>query len=149
MFVMGLDIGKIGAMAVVADANGDIFARSFKEYCHQNSAAKPGRHEQAPQEWWASACYVINNCIDVLKQKGFDTKDVISIAVSGTSGTVFLADKKGDPVTSAIIYDDTRADEEAESLNDTAFEYTQKLGTRFHFSYGLPKILWLKNNIPD
>lgn len=46
------------------------------------------------------------------------------------------------------MYDDRRADAEAELANEAGAELIGRLGYRFRASFGLPKVLWLARNEP-
>ena len=148
MYVMGLVIGHKGASALISDKNGNVCAQAYCEYLNTGIAAEPGRNEQHPKVWWIAACSVIRHCLETFIESGHSKEDIVSIAAAGSSGTVFLGDANGAPVTSAIIFDDKRASVETELLHNVGRDYENKLGMRFNESYGLPKLLWIKKNMP-
>jgi sugar (pentulose or hexulose) kinase len=68
---------------------------------------------------------------------------IAALAVCGTSGTIALVDASGDPVSPALMYDDSRAGAEAERVNEVGGAVWETLGYRIQPSWALPKLLWL------
>jgi xylulokinase len=146
--VMGVDLGTCGVRCMISDGNGNIIAQSFLGI--GAGAQKPlqaGWHEQNPQEWWDITKHCIQNCMVEAKRKGY--KDLVSISVDSTSGTIVPIDKQGHPLRNALMYNDGRAKEEADLWNELGSDHTEKLGYRFKTTFALPKILWIKKNEPE
>lgn len=78
-----------------------------------------------------------------------ELKELKAIGVTSTSGTVIALDDVYQPLYPAIMYNDCRADKEADKINEAAPETPAKLGYRFQPSFALPKVLWLKENRPQ
>jgi D-ribulokinase len=75
------------------------------------------------------------------------------LAVDGTSGTILLVDRSGKALTSGLMYDDSRAANEARFVNETGASTWASLGYRMQPSWALPKLLWLlrenRDSIPS
>ena len=67
--------------------------------------------------------------------------------MDGTSGTTPL-DGAGEALRPAMMYNDPRAKEEGQRLNEVAAEFCRKLGYQFNASFGLAKIAWLQAHEP-
>jgi xylulokinase len=98
--------------------------------------------------WWTAVCRATSRLIDELNGAGYKTDQLAAVAVDGTSGTVVPLDAVGEPLRSAIMYNDARASAEAEELNTLAGEFCGRLGYRFAASFALAKILWLRSHEP-
>jgi hypothetical protein len=64
------------------------------------------------------------------------------IAIAGTSGTLVLCDKKGAPVSPGLMYNDSRAQAEAERVAEVADDLSGAFGP----SASLAKLLWLQKH---
>ena len=65
-------------------------------------------------------------------------------ALCGTSGTILLVDREGEPRSAGLMYDDMRAANEAERVNDVGGDLWARLGYgRMQPSWALPKLAWL------
>ncbi len=132
---IGVDLGTSGCRAIAIDLNAEVVAESSCDI------ALPLRVElcveQDPATWWDAT----KNTLSSLLAK-IDRSQVSAIAVDGTSGTVLLVDKDGHPVTSALMYNDARAQTEARHIRDTAPKSCAAHGA----TSGLAKCLWLQHN---
>jgi sugar (pentulose or hexulose) kinase len=103
-FRLGLDFGTSGARACAIDEDGAI--------AHEQRVGYPAR--QTPRDWRAALLTLLNEL----------PRDVAAnlrgIAIDGTSGTVLLCDDGLAPLSDALMYDDARAQDEAERLASLA-----------------------------
>lgn len=148
MLLMGLDIGTQGVRAVVTTENGDILAAHSVGFEILNCSLREGGYEQEPEVWWRAACRVLKSCQQELEKKpGTDTR-IAALSIDGTSATVLPLDHKNQPLSPALMYNDTRAKEEAERIRRAGAGLEKKMGYQFHPSFALPKILWMKEHRP-
>ena len=96
------------------------------------------RHEQDPEEWWRA---VVSACRVALAD--LPASSIRGVGVDGTSGTILLVDRSGRALTSGLMYDDTRATDEACRANEAGAAVWASLGYRMQPSWALPKLLWL------
>jgi 7-cyano-7-deazaguanine reductase len=131
---IGLDLGSTGCRAVAVDHRGEPLVQA------QAPIAAPVRSgaqvSQDPTLWWKAASHCLKTLLG-----GIDAARVQAIAVDGTSGTVLLTDDKGTPVTPAIMYNDQRADAEAERIAAVADSASAAQGA----TSALAKLLWLSS----
>lgn len=133
---IGLDLGTQGARCIAVDKDGNVLSSSTETFVGGSNDL----------ELWWNACK--NSFFSTVSN--LSSKDrILSLIVTSTSGTLICIDNKGDPLTEPLMYNDPRGVYESEILNKRLDWLTEKLGYRFNSSFGLPKILWIKNNLPD
>ncbi|MDQ6749426.1 MAG: FGGY family carbohydrate kinase [Actinomycetota bacterium] len=132
---LGLDIGTQSVRALAATPEGEILAHATSPL---SSRREGSRHEQDPEEWWRALATV---CGAALADVAPET--IGGLAVCATSGTVLLVDASGDPLSPGLMYDDSRAEEQARRANQAGVEVWESLGYRIQTTWGLPKLLWL------
>lgn len=135
---LGLDLGTQSAKAIVASETGCVLAASSQPLTSRRDG---NRHEQDPHQWWRA---IVTCCREVLAQ--VPRRDLKGVAVDGTSGTILLMSKVGEPLTPGVMYDDSRAQEEVCEVNRAGATVWQLLGYRMQPSWALPKLLWLLRN---
>jgi sugar (pentulose or hexulose) kinase len=125
---VGLDLGTGSARALAVAGNGTVVGRGSRPLRSRRDGA---RHEQDPAGWWHA---VAGACRDALRDVA--PERVRGVATCATSGTILLADRDGRPLTTALMYDDARAGEQARHLG-------------LPHSWALPKLLWLLEHEPS
>jgi len=134
---LGIDFGTSGIRAVVIDEHAQIAAS------RKIDLPTPSREGRCvtddPGHWWRHLC-------DLLEQLVSETplEHLRAIAVDGTSATVVATDERGQPVSPALMYNDSRATEEARLIARTAPETTGALGP----GSSLAKLLYLYPLLP-
>src|ERR1700759_899813 len=133
---VGIDLGTQSVRAIAATSSGEV--RSVGRAA-LTSDRRGERHEQDPRAWWdavGKACREMTSGLNTANR-------VRALAVCGTSGTVLLVDTNGEPLTTAIMYDDGRAAEEAERANTLGPSLWTRLGYgNTQKVWGLPKWMW-------
>ena len=138
---LGLDLGTQSVRAVALSEGGDVLGQSS----HPLTSRRDGpRHEQDPEEWWRAIVHVCRAAL-----AGLGAASVQALAVDGTSGTVLLVDRSGKALTPGLMYDDTRAKDEARRTNEAGAAVWASLGYRMQPSWALPKLLWLLREYPS
>ena len=70
---------------------------------------------------------------------------VAGVAVCATSGTVLLTGPDGTPRTPGVMYDDTRAGDLAQEVQDAGAALWDRLAYRMQPTWALPKLLWWRD----
>ncbi|MBU3701942.1 MAG: hypothetical protein FGM58_07835 [Acidimicrobiia bacterium] len=96
---LGIDIGTQGARALAVTVDGTVRARG--EFALPVPAPGP-KQEQQPEEWWQAM-------VGAVRALGDARDDVVSMAVSCTSGSVCALDDSGNAVGPGLLYADRRA----------------------------------------
>ncbi len=135
---LGLDLGTQSARALAVSTTGEILASGS----HPLESRRDGpRHEQDPEQWGSAVAAACRAALGDLPSDSIDGMG--GLALCGTSGTIMLADAAGAPLSPGLMYDDSRAGEEAERANEAGSETWESLGYRIQPSWALPKLLWL------
>jgi sugar (pentulose or hexulose) kinase len=98
---------------------------------------QPGWAEQQPEQWWQDVVTVIHHIDKAVRQR------IATLAIDGTSSTLLLCDTQGNACTQALMYNDTRAQEQAITIGSIAPIDSAAHGA----NSSLAKLLWfLKSN---
>ena len=148
----GIDLGSTGIRAMVVDPEEKILV-SIQESIPRALLYKgcemdqPKWHEQNPDSWKREIQEIFVKIGSELKNLGYNLGDIQAICSDSTSGTIIPVDESGEPLHSAMMYNDIRAEKEAKTVQKFAEEFNKKVGYTFQASFSLPKILWIKNNL--
>lgn len=141
MSIGGLDIGTTGCKITVYNEKGEFLYKSYKEY---DATRTSEGHELSGETVWASVKEVIADAAD-------NVKDINSIGVTSFGESFVIVDENDNILMPSMLYTDPRGAQECASL-------VEKLGKEFiidstalnpHSMYSLPKIMWIKNNMPE
>lgn len=122
---LGLDFGTSGARACVIDDD--------KSIVWEQRVAYPAPADQTPDDWRAALLALLGGLPKDIAQQ------LQGIAIDGTSGTVLLCDENLAPLSPALLYSDSRAQQQAEQLKAIVPDgHTVCTATS-----GLAKFLWL------
>jgi sugar (pentulose or hexulose) kinase len=132
---LGLDLGTQSVRAVVVSPGGAVLAQDARPL---TSRREGPRHEQDPEQWWSALATACRTAVADLAPQSID-----ALAVCATSGTVLLVDAAGDPLSPGLMYDDSRAGDDARHANRAGTETWEALGYGLQAGWGLPKLLWL------
>ena len=128
---IGIDLGTSGCRAIAINICGTIKAQANFDY--------PDPKQQSPQHWWSATQNVLQKLFSQI-----NSQDVKAIAVDGTSSTVLFCDNAGEPLTTALMYNDQRATQQALLLKKHAPQDSIVLSS----TSSLAKVLWLLENHP-
>ena len=147
-YFMGIDVGTNETKGVLIDSLCDIVAYSAKK--HEVENPQPNFFEQdAEKIWWGDVCCVSKALI---RESGVNPSQIICVGVSALGCDCLPVDENCTPLCKAILYGiDSRSYQEIEYLNRYYGEETaQKLyGHPLCSTDIAPKILWIKNHLPD
>ncbi|HHY46984.1 MAG TPA: hypothetical protein GX506_06770 [Firmicutes bacterium] len=106
---LGIDIGTSSCKVAVYDTKGNLVVQASRPY----GVHRPGPYmaEQDPEDWWEAASQSIR---EVLARGVVHPADIAGIGLSGQTPTQVFVDSTGKAVRPAIIWEDSRAQSEAE-----------------------------------
>jgi sugar (pentulose or hexulose) kinase len=142
-YFIGIDIGTQGVRIALLDHYGNLLV-SIEEAFPLSATS---RTEQSPLVWWDCCLKLMQKLVDEAGENVI--KNIISIAVTSTSGTVIPLDKNNEPEHNAIMYSDNRSTKEAEKCTQAALKFHKKGFTAFNSSTGLAKMVWFVENYPE
>jgi FGGY-family pentulose kinase len=151
-YFIGVDVGSFSVRAAIFSNAGVMLAQSVSPI---DVYQYPGEIvEQSSDNIWNNAQKVIRQCI---KGSGVDSDLIKGIAFDATCSLVVL-DEQDQPVTvsstgendkNIIMWMDHRAIKEADFINETKNKVLDYVGGTISPEMQIPKILWLKNYLPD
>jgi D-ribulokinase len=119
---LGIDFGTSGARSIAVDAEGQILGESRVEY-----------GAQTPQAWRSALVQLFEQLPPKVCQ------NLQGIAIDGTSSTVMLCDRHGNPVSEVLMYNDDRA----ATVIDQIRRFAPPNHTVLSATSSLAKLLWL------
>ena len=137
--ILGLDIGTSSVKAIFINEDGDVLERV--EVKIATISAEPGLAEQRAEDY-----------LDALKSiAGFNeelTQNLIAIGVSGHTPSVVCIDESGTALRPVLTWQDTRAQKEAQELQEVFGNPLDVIGTSLPWSPSAcpAKLLWLSRN---
>ncbi len=143
-YLLAHDLGTSGNKATLFSTEGKLIRsviRSYNVSYFNNNWA-----EQDPDDWWKAVCETTKEILS-----GMDKSKIAAVSFSGQMMGCLCVDKSGKPLRKAIIWADQRAVKEAAFLEEKIGQkkYYTITGHRISASYGLQKLMWIKNNEPE
>ncbi|WP_116133746.1 xylulokinase [Tropicimonas sp. IMCC34043] len=138
---IGLDLGTSGLKAVLIDDDQKLVAEATAPLTV--SRPHPGWSEQSPADWIAAAATVL----DALAAQT-SLKAVRGIGLSGQMHGATLLDQGHDVLRPCILWNDTRAFEEAAAMDATT-PWREITGNIVFPGFTAPKLAWVKAHEPE
>ncbi|MDE3126270.1 MAG: gluconokinase [Bacteroidota bacterium] len=142
-YFLGVDMGTTSIKAVAFSPDATLLRR----YAIDNKIIYTGKDysEQEPHAILKAVIQCITEVKALLQQPP------LCISFSAALHGIIAIDALGEPLTNCILWNDTRAAEEAAALHksDMAQQLYSKTGVPVHAMTPLCKILWLQKNRPD
>ncbi len=129
---IGIDMGTGGCRMVAINKAGEILAQAAAPI--PIPMKNDNQITQDANLWWKAVSAGLSNLI-----KDIPAAKIRTIAVAGTSGTLLLCDKKGTPIIPAMMYNDNRATDQADTIVEIADANSGAQGA----TSSLAKLLWL------
>lgn len=143
-YILAHDFGTSADKASLFNTEGKFIKTVTTAYPtnHSNSTWA----EQDPEDWWRAFCNSTKTLLE-----GIEIQNVLCVAFDGTFPNCIPVDKAGKPTYPAIIWQDMRAEKEANELTDLIPTKYLTYGGEgiMRTEQSLPKLLWLKRNRPD
>jgi len=140
---LGIDLGTSGLRGVLADDAGHVLGSA--EFDIPTSSPQSGWSEQSPQDW-------VDACKKVIGRLRADHGAVFSqlrgIGLSGHMHGATLLDRDGQVLRPCIMWNDTRAADEARTL-DQLPDMRAISGNIVFPGFTAPKLEWVRVNEPE
>ncbi|KAK5661507.1 hypothetical protein OQA88_11411 [Cercophora sp. LCS_1] len=156
---IGIDVGTGSARACVIDSTGEIKALASQDIQLWKPTSYGGLHyEQSTTDIWKSICACVKRVVaeakvdpSAIKGIGFDATCSLAVFTHDTDEPVSVTGpdfaNDGDD-RNVILWLDHRPLEEATSINNTNHNLLRYVGGTMSVEMEIPKVLWLKNNMP-
>jgi xylulokinase len=145
-YILAHDLGTSGNKATLFSTEGKMVCSEVYNYgCHYFNT---NWAEQDPEDWWKAICVTSKN---LLAKSKVDAGDIAAISFSGQMMGCLCVDRQGNPLRPSIIWADQRAQKQAAALErEIALpDYYRIAGHRNSASYGLQKLMWIRDNEPQ
>ncbi len=152
-YFIGIDVGTNSARVGLFDVGGSLISHAIRDI--QIWKPKANFVEQSSKDIWQSICYC---CHDILEESKVHPDKIKGIGFDATCSLVLLdsderpvtVDPNGDPERNIIVWMDHRAINETEFINQYSREFSlfRYLGGKISPEMQIPKLLWLKKNLP-
>lgn len=150
--VLAVDVGSSAARAAIVSADGHLLGRATHAFAVHRPLADYAEHSS--DEIWSAVGAASRQAIAAAE---IDPARVAGLAFDATC-SVALFDAQGRPVTvspggedhwNVVMWADHRAVAEAEEMTATGHRVLDYVGGRMSVEMELPKLLWLKHNLPQ
>lgn len=144
--VLAHDLGTTGDKATLVAPDGSIVGSVTVPY--PADFGSDGRAEQQPDDWWNAFCEANHR---LLESRSIDPSRIAGVSFSGQMMGAVLLDDDDRPVRPAIIWADTRSQDQCVQLVDrVGMEAVYRMtGHRANPTYSLSKLMWVRDNEPS
>jgi xylulokinase len=143
-YILSTDLGTSAIKTALFDETGKLVAASNHEYPLITPSALVVELEV--ETYWNA---FKDGVRDVMAESGVDPSAIAALGISAQGETLIVVDKAGKPLRNAIVWMDSRAQEEGEYLNDR-FKDSDIYGITGQVSivptWPAAKILWLRKH---
>lgn len=134
---IGIDLGTSGCRAIAIDETGAVKSVITRPL-PLSDGKKPEQRQQTPEHWWQAIIKLLRKISDAC-----GNHSIAAIAVDGTSSTLLLSDHQGNPLTPALMYNDSRSLESLTTLKKVAPKGSPVLSA----NSSLAKLLYLRQSL--
>ncbi|MBK8033067.1 MAG: carbohydrate kinase [Chloroflexi bacterium] len=145
-YFLGIDVGTSSLKTGLWREDGELAANASRPYPTVRLA--PSWAEQDPLDWWRALTETV---AQVLNKSGVRPAEIAGIGVDSMGWTFVPVDKAGEPLYSALTWQDRRAKEEAAALraHPQADQLVHLNANPLDEAYSTAKVQWLKQYHPD
>lgn len=146
-YLLGMDCGTTNIKAVILGEDGTLAAEASRPSKFLNPGIN--MQEQDANEWWSNTVDIFHS---LCEQAGSEiVKRIRGISISSHTVTMLPVDAQGNPLRTAITYQDNRSADELHYIVDTiGFDkFVQIVGGQPAVAFLPNKILWFKKNQPE
>ena len=144
MNVLGIDLGTSALKAVLVDEAQEILAEASTPL--KIESPRPGWFEQSPDAWWHALIEALGRLRAALPSAFRETR---ALGLSGQMHGAVLLDRDGAVVRPAILWNDSRAAAECDSLQRAVPDLERIAGIIAMPGFTAPKLLWLRRHEPE
>ena len=146
-YFMGIDVGTYESKGVLIDKDCRILCQASQKHGLENP--RPGWYEyDAEAVWWGDVCKISRL---LLERSRLDPAQIECVGLSALGCDCVPVDEHCRPLCKAILYGiDSRAQDEIEQIKSYYGDRFAQVFSRPLVSSSIsPKILWIKNHLPD
>ncbi len=141
--MLGIDLGTSAVKTVLVDMRQRVLAQATTPL--HTERPHPGWSEQAPEAWWRAVLAGIER---IRAEAGRDLGRVRAVGLSGQMHGLVLLDGDDRVLRPAMLWNDSRAALEVETLAEAEPEFARRAGAAQSTSFWPAKLLWLRRHEP-
>jgi len=143
--ILTIDVGTSSLRIIIYDLQGEIKFKAQEEYSME---FYDSRVEQDPNTWKEALLKCFKKTKDFLKDNNLE---IFSVSVTSQRASVIPVDERCEPLYKAIMWQDKRSVKQCEKIEKAIGKEViyKKTGLRIDPYFSLPKMLWLKENVPE
>ena len=145
-YILAHDLGTSGNKASLFTVDGKLMGSQVFAYdVHYFNGTWA---EQDAEDWWKAVCVTSRNLIEAT---GIAPEEIGAVSFSGQMMGCLCVDRQGNPLRKAIIWADQRAQKQAAQIEEhiSQQDFYHIVGHRNTASYGIQKLMWVRDNEPD
>ncbi|MEY8508728.1 xylulokinase [Lachnospiraceae bacterium 42-17] len=145
-YLLAHDIGTSGNKATLFSTEGDLI--KSKTVSYEAHYFHDTWVEQEAEDWWEAVC---RSSKELICDAGIEAKEIAAVSFSGQMMGCLCVDKEGRPLRPSIIWADSRAQKQVQQIEKkiSQKDYYHISGHRNTASYGIQKLMWIRDNEPE
>jgi xylulokinase len=145
-YILAHDLGTSGNKATLFSEEGKLIGSTV--FTYDTNYFNETWVEQDPADWWRAVCETSRALVS---ETGVSNADIAAVSFSGQMMGCLCVDKSGTPLRKSIIWADQRAQAQQRALDEhiPLREFYGIVGHRNSASYGLQKLMWVRDNEPE
>lgn len=145
-YLLAHDIGTSGNKATLFTAEGELVKSCVISY--DAHYFRDTWVEQNAEDWWRAVC---SSSKKIIESTGIAAEEIEAVSFSGQMMGCLCVDKNGKPLRPSIIWADQRAREQVMRIEReiSQQEFYHISGHRNTASYGIQKLMWIRDNEPE
>ena len=145
-YILAHDLGTSGNKATLFTVEGKLVGSQVHSY--DADYFNGTWVEQDAEDWWQAVCHTTRNLIE---STGIAADEIGAVSFSGQMMGCLCVDRQGNPLRKAIIWADQRATKQAAQIEEqiSQRDFYHIVGHRNTPSYGVQKLMWVRDNEPD
>jgi len=145
-YILAHDLGTSGNKATLFSEDGKLVGSYVSPY--DTRYFNGTWAEQDAEDWWNAVCISTKKLI---RNLNIEASDIAVVSFSGQMMGCLCVDRNGNPLRPAIIWADQRAQKQVAQIESriSQKDYYHIVGHRNTASYGIQKLMWVRDNQPE
>ena len=145
-YILAHDVGTSGNKATLFSEDGTLIGSRTVAYdAHYFNDTWV---EQDADDWWDAVC---RSSSSLIAESQIAPEDIADVSFSGQMMGCLCVDREGRPLRPSIIWADQRAQKQSAQIGEkiSQQDFYHIVGHRNTASYGVQKLMWVKENQPE